>query len=82
MVDQIILGTVACALRDVLLSAGLAFALGKLLGITGMFVGLAAASARAYVLLMEIVTARYDFVNARPSPWSHRLGMCIYNRWT
>ena len=59
VIDQIILGTVACALRDVLLSASLAFALGKLFGITGMFIGLAAAPALAYVLLMMIVTVRY-----------------------
>ena len=59
VIDQIVLGTVACALRDVMLSAGLAFVLGKALGITGMFVGLAAVPALAYVLLMVIVTARY-----------------------
>lgn len=59
VIDQIALGTVACALRDVLLSAGLAVVLGGVFGITGMFVGLAAAPALAYVLLMIIVTARY-----------------------
>ena len=59
VIDQIVLGTVACALRDVVLSAGLAVVLGKVLGLTGMFIGLAAASALAYALLMIIVTARY-----------------------
>ena len=50
--NQIALGTVACALRDVVLSAGLAVVLGKVFGLTGMFIGLAAASAIAYGLLM------------------------------
>ena len=47
VIDQIALGTVACALRDVVLSAGLAVVLGKVFGLTGMFIGLAAASAIA-----------------------------------
>ncbi len=59
VIDQIVLGTVACALRDVLLSAGLAVSLGKVLGIWGLFIGLAAASAIAYALLMLFLTARY-----------------------
>ena len=59
VIDQIALGTVACALRDVVLSAGLAVVLGKVFGLTGMFIGLAAASAIAYGLLMLWLTARY-----------------------
>jgi hypothetical protein len=59
VIDQIVLGTVACALRDVLLSVGLAVILGKVVGLTGMFIGLAAAPVLAYALLMVVLSARY-----------------------
>jgi Na+-driven multidrug efflux pump len=59
VIDQIVLGTVACALRDVLLSVGLAVILGKVIGLTGMFIGLAAAPVLAYALLMIVISARY-----------------------
>lgn len=59
VIDQIALGTVACALRDVVLSAVLAVSLGMALGIVGMFIGLAVAPAIAYVVLMAFLAARY-----------------------
>ena len=59
VIEQIALGVAACALRDVVLSAGLAVILGKALGIIGMFIGLAAAPAVAYALLMLYLRARY-----------------------
>lgn len=59
VIERIALGVVGCALRDVLLSAGLAVLLGKLFGITGMFIGLAVAPAIAWVLLMLYLAVRY-----------------------
>jgi len=59
VIGRIALGVMVCALRDVLLSACLAVALGKLFGITGMFIGLAAAPAIAWALLMLYLIARY-----------------------
>ena len=59
VIEQITLGLVTCALRDVVLSISLAVSLGKVLGITGMFIGLTAAPALAYALLMIYLTARY-----------------------
>ena len=59
VIDQIALGTVACALRDVVLCAGLGVLLGKLFGVIGMIVGLAVAPAVAYSILMLYLRARY-----------------------
>ncbi|MBR1559040.1 MAG: multidrug transporter MatE [Clostridia bacterium] len=59
VIDQIALGTAGCALRDVVLCAGLGVLLGKLFGLLGMIVGLAVAPAAAWGLLMLYITARY-----------------------
>lgn len=59
IIDQIVLGTVACALRDVLLSVCLGVTLGKVFGLTGMLIGMAAAPGLAYALLMLFLSARY-----------------------
>jgi Na+-driven multidrug efflux pump len=59
VIEKITIGLVACALRDVVFSVGLAVALGMVLGIAGMFIGIAAAPAVAYALLLIYITARY-----------------------
>ena len=59
VIDQIALGTVACALRDVILSVGLGVLLGVAFGMTGMLIGLAVAPAVAWALLMLYLRARY-----------------------
>ena len=59
VIEQIVLGTIICALRDVVLSVAFAAVLGKLFGLYGMFIGLAAAPAVACVLSMVIVVVRY-----------------------
>ncbi len=59
VINQILLGVVVCALRDVVLSASLAVILGKALGVPGMFAGFAIAPAMAYALLMIFVKMRY-----------------------
>ena len=59
VIEKIALGVVACALRDVVLCTGLAVVLGKLFGLYGMFIGLAAAPAVAYGLLLLYLTLRY-----------------------
>ena len=59
VIGQILLGVVACALRDVVLSVTLAVGLGMVLGVWGFFIGLALAPILAYALLMLFLTARY-----------------------
>lgn len=59
VIERITLGLVACALRDVIFSVGLAVVLGMGFGITGMFIGIAAAPAVAYALLLIYITARF-----------------------
>ena len=59
VIDQIALGTAACALRDVVLSVGLGVLLGVAFGLTGMLIGLAIAPAVAWGLLMLYLRARY-----------------------
>lgn len=59
VIEQIVLGTIICALRDVVLSVAFAAVLGRLFGLYGMFIGLAAAPAVACVLSMVIVVVRY-----------------------
>ena len=64
MIEKIALGLVASALRDVLLSAVLAVVLGLLFGLNGMFIGLAAAPALAYALLLFYLARRYGKENS------------------
>lgn len=59
VIDQIALGTAACALRDVVLSVGLGVLLGVAFGLTGMLIGLAVAPAVAWGLLMLYLRTRY-----------------------
>ena len=59
VIEKIALGLIVSALRDVLFSATLAVLLGMLLGINGMFIGLAAAPALAYMVLFIYLTRRY-----------------------
>ena len=59
VIEKIALGLIVCGLRDVLLSATLAVLLGMVLGINGMFMGLAAAPALAYMFLIIYLTRRY-----------------------
>lgn len=59
VIEKIILGVATCALRDVVLSIGLAVALGKFFGLYGMFIGLAVAPAIAYALLRIYLAVRY-----------------------
>ena len=59
VIERITLGLVACALRDVIFSVGFGVALGMAFGITGMFIGIAAAPAVAYALLLIYIVARY-----------------------
>ena len=59
VIEQIAIGLVACALRDVVLSIGLSVALGMAFDQTGMFIGLAAAPAVAYALFMIFIRVRY-----------------------
>ena len=59
VIERIGLGLMASALRDVVLSALLSVALGRMFGLTGMFLGLALAPAGAFVLLWLYITRRY-----------------------
>ena len=59
VIGRILLGLVVCALRDVALCVSLAVALGAAFGIPGMFVGVAAAPAIAYALLLAYTRVRY-----------------------
>ena len=59
VIEKIALGLIVSALRDVLFSAVLAVILGMLLGINGMFIGLAVAPALAYTVLIIYLTRRY-----------------------
>ena len=59
VIERILLGTVACAIRDVIFSISLVFVLGGIWGIIGMFIGLVVAPALAYVALLIYLTVRY-----------------------
>ena len=59
VIERIGLGLMASALRDVALAALLAVTLGRMFGLTGMFLGLALAPAGAFVLLWLYITRRY-----------------------
>ena len=59
VIEQILLGLVACALRDVIFSISLVFVLGGIWGVFGMFMGLTAAPAVAYAVVLIFVTLHY-----------------------
>lgn len=59
VIERIGLGLAVCALRDVVFSVGLAVIIGKIFGISGMFIGIAAAPAVAYALLLIYLVCRY-----------------------
>lgn len=58
VINQIALALVVCFMRDMLLCVPLALAFGKLWGPQGMFVGIAAAPALTYVILLNFLTRR------------------------
>lgn len=59
VIEQILLGLIGCALRDVIFSISIVFVLGGIWGRFGMFLGLAAAPAIAYVVLLMFISMRY-----------------------
>ena len=59
VIEQITLGVVISALRDVVMSVALGVVLGKVFGLYGMFIGLALATALAYFLSMLFIRLRY-----------------------
>ncbi len=59
VIERIALGLVACAMRDVIFSVSLVFVLGGIWGKFGMFMGLAAAPAIAYVFIIIYIVMRY-----------------------
>lgn len=59
VIERIVLGLVACAVRDVIFSISLPFVLGGIWGIYGMFVGLVLAPVLAYASLMLYIIIRY-----------------------
>ena len=58
-IDRIAIGVVACAMRDVLFSVILGVTLGKIFGVTGMFLGLGVAPAVGFALCMLALRIRY-----------------------
>lgn len=63
LIEKIVLGVVASAFRDVVLSVLLAVVLGSVFGMNGMFAGLAAAPAASYGLLIVYIAMRYGREN-------------------
>lgn len=59
IINQIVIGLVACATRDVVFSISLILMLGGVWGIFGMFIGLLLAPILAYAFLMFCITFRY-----------------------
>ena len=59
VIEQITIGLVACAFRDVIMNLAFAVGLGMIFGIYGTFIGIALAPAVAYALLMFFVRVRY-----------------------
>ncbi len=59
VIEQIRLGLVACALRDVVFNVIFAVVLGMIFGILGMLTGLAIAPAAAYALVVIYLRLRY-----------------------
>ena len=58
-IDKIAIGVIACAMRDVVFSVILGVTLGKIFGVTGMFLGLGVAPAVGFVLCMLGLRIRY-----------------------
>ena len=58
-IDQIKIGVIACALRDVVFSVILGVTLGKIFGVIGMFVGLGIAPGVAFGLCLLAIRMRY-----------------------
>lgn len=63
LLEKITLGLVVSAMRDVLLAIPLAVLLGMTLGVYGVFVGIAAASAVSYALVLVYIALRYGREN-------------------
>ena len=59
VIERIALGVLGCALRDVVMGVCLAVALGRALGINGMFIGLAAAPALGYAVMLIYIYLRF-----------------------
>lgn len=59
IIERILLGLVACAMRDIIFSMSLVLVFGEIWGMSGMFVGLAIAPAFAYVILLIYLSMRY-----------------------
>lgn len=62
-IDQIKIGVIVCAMRDVVFSVLLGVALGKIFGVAGMFAGLGIAPAVAFGLCMLVIRIRYGKKN-------------------
>ena len=58
-IDQIKIGVIACAMRDVVFSVILGVTLGRIFGVAGMFLGLGVAPAVGFVLCMLALRIRY-----------------------
>ena len=58
-IDQIKIGVIVCAMRDVVFSVLLGVALGKIFGVAGMFAGLGVAPAVACGIFMLVIRLRY-----------------------
>ncbi len=58
-IDQIKIGVIACAMRDVVFSVILGVTLGKIFGVIGMFVGLGVAPAVAFGICLLVIRIRY-----------------------
>ena len=59
LLEKVTLGLIVSAMRDVLLAIPLAVLLGKVFGVYGLFVGIAAASAVSYALVLVYIACRY-----------------------
>ena len=58
-IDQIKIGVIVCAMRDVVFSVLLGVTLGKIFGVAGMFAGLGVAPAVACGIFMLVIRLRY-----------------------
>ena len=63
LLEKITLGLIVSAMRDVLLAIPLAVLLGMAFGVYGLFVGIAAASAVSYALVLVYIACRYGREN-------------------
>ena len=59
VIERISLGLFSSALRDVILSGIFALIFGNILGLKGVFIGMAVAPLAAYIILMIYITLRY-----------------------